>query len=103
MKPGMVWLQLIPLFNIVWHFIIVLNMAKSLDKEFKERGLKTASMPGQSIGMAMCILGVVSIIPYIGVLFGLAGIVCWIIYWIKISGYSSQIETKMSDLGMIHI
>ena len=29
-EPGMVWLMFIPLFNVVWHFIIVLNMAKSL-------------------------------------------------------------------------
>ena len=30
MDPGMVWLTLIPLFGIVWQFIIVGNIADSL-------------------------------------------------------------------------
>ncbi|MDO8301736.1 MAG: hypothetical protein Q7T18_00690 [Sedimentisphaerales bacterium] len=34
MQPGMIWLLLIPLFNIVWIFFVVLNMAKSLGAEF---------------------------------------------------------------------
>ena len=28
MNPGMVWLMLIPLFNVVWQFFIVINLAK---------------------------------------------------------------------------
>jgi len=91
MPPGQVWLQLIPLFNIVWQFFIVINVAKSLHKEFEERGIKTDPMPGKSLGLAMCILAIISIIPYIGILFGLAGFICWIIYWVKISGYSAQL------------
>jgi hypothetical protein len=39
----------------------------------------------------MCILTPLSIIPDIGILFTLAGLVCWIIYWTKIAGFSSQI------------
>jgi len=41
--------------------------------------------------LAMCILAIISIIPYIGILFGLAGFICWIIYWVKISGYSAKL------------
>ena len=91
MTPGTVWLQLIPLFNLFWHFIIVLNVARSLKKELESRGVQTNVMPGQNLGLAMCILSVLSIIPYIGILFGLACFVCWIVYWVKISGYSNQI------------
>lgn len=91
MPAGQVWLQLIPLFNLVWHFFIVLNVAKSLNREFEERGMKTNPRPGKSVGLAMCIFGTMSIIPYIGVFFGFAGFICWIIYWVKISGYSAQL------------
>jgi len=33
-------------------------------------------MPGKNIGLAMCILPLLSIIPDIGILFALAGLVC---------------------------
>src|SRR5271166_2160891 len=39
MAPGMVWLMLIPLFNLVWHFIVVTNLSKTLGTEFQRRGI----------------------------------------------------------------
>ena len=57
MNPGMVWLMLIPLFNMVWHFFIVMNMAKSLGCEFQKRGIAEDPKPGQTLGLVMCILG----------------------------------------------
>jgi hypothetical protein len=96
MAPGMVWLLLIPLFSIVWHFIVVTNMAQSLGAEFRKRGIAEELKPGQSLGMAMCILGVCSIIPVLGVLCGLAALVCWIMYWVKIAGFSNKIAAPPS-------
>jgi hypothetical protein len=55
MNPGMVWLLLIPLFNLVWQFIVVLNMAKSLGAEFRKRGLPEEPEPGQTMGLIMCV------------------------------------------------
>ena len=40
----------------------------------------------------MCILAATGLIPLIGILTGLAGLVCWIVYWVKISGYSRLLE-----------
>jgi hypothetical protein len=36
-------------------------------------------------------------IPYIGVLFSLASLVCWIIYWVKIAGYNRQLLESKQD------
>ncbi|MDD5347964.1 MAG: hypothetical protein PHT59_05060 [Candidatus Omnitrophica bacterium] len=91
MEPAMVWLAFVPLFNLYWQFMIVINVAKTLDAEFKKRNINEAPMPGRDIGLAMCILGVISIIPYIGILTGIAGLVCFIIYWVKINGYSRKL------------
>jgi hypothetical protein len=91
MSPGLVWLYLIPLFNLVWHFFIVINMAKSLHAEFVYRNIVEEQSPGQGIGLATCILNVVGVIPYIGWLPSTAGFVCWIIYWVKIAGFSDKI------------
>jgi hypothetical protein len=92
MAPGMVWLMLIPLFSIVWHFFVVLNLAKSLGQEFRARGMNEDPEPGKTIGLAMCICVCCSIVPYIGILPGIAAFVLWIIYWIKVAEYSRKLE-----------
>lgn len=93
LEPGMVWLYIVPLVNIVFHFFIVLGMAKSLRNEFNRRGIHVEDpTPGQSIGLAMCICACCSIIPVLGFLAALAHLVLWIIYWVKISEYSRTLE-----------
>lgn len=91
MSPGLVWLYLIPIFSLVWHFFIVLNMAKSLHAEFAYRGMVEEPNPGQGIGLATCMLHCLFWIPFFGGLIWVGGLVCWIMYWMKISEYSGKI------------
>ena len=91
MSPSLVWLMLIPIFGVVWHFFIVVNIAKSVRGEFRRRGIVAEPSPGQALGLAMCGLLVVGFVPFIGALAGFAGFVCWIIYWVKISRFSAQL------------
>ncbi|MGA2660599.1 MAG: hypothetical protein ABSH34_24185 [Verrucomicrobiota bacterium] len=91
MAPGLVWLLLIPLFNLVWHFIVVLNLAKSLGAQFQESGISEEPNPGKTLGLVMCILACCSIIPLLGILCSLGYLVCWIMYWVKIAGFSSKL------------
>ena len=92
MPPENAWLLIIPLFGLIWHFIVVNNMARSLAAEFKKREITVEEVePGKSLGLATCILQVCTIIPFLGFLAGLAGLICWILYWIKIDGYSSKL------------
>lgn len=93
MDPGMAWLLLIPLFNLVWQFIVVGHMARSLGNEFRSRGIPAEPEPGKSLGMAMCILGACGMIPILGVLASLAGFVCWILYWVRIAEYTRRLDT----------
>jgi hypothetical protein len=98
MEPGMVWLILIPLFGIVWQFIVVNNIADSLRDEFKERNINVGEeRPGSSIGLAYCILMVCSVVPFLGFLTGLAGFICWIIYWVKISDFKSKLQYSQAQ------
>jgi hypothetical protein len=90
MNPGMVWLLFIPFFNIVWQFFVVLNLAKSLAAEFQKRGMAVDPNPGQTLGLVMCIGNLVC---------GPVGLVCWILYWVKIAGYSSQIAQPPVQLA----
>lgn len=92
MPPGEVWLMLIPLFGMVWQFIMVNRMADSLRPEFDRLGIvEPEQRPGAGIGLAFCILNVCSIIPFLGYLSALGGIVCWIIYWVKIAGFKNKL------------
>ena len=58
MTPGMVWLMLVPMFNIFWHFLVVIKVAKSLGAEFQKRGIAEDAEPGKILGLIMCILRV---------------------------------------------
>ena len=93
MPSGQVWLTLIPLFGLVWQFIIVNRMSDSLKAEFVKRNIKVEEdRPGIGIGLAYCILYCCSIIPFLGVLSGIAGLICWIIYWTKINDYKIKLQ-----------
>ena len=92
-QPGTLWLLLIPLFNLVWNFFVVLGLARSLGNEFRLRNIPNAEPePGKSIGLAMAICGACSIIPLVNLITGLVYLVLWIVYWIKISGYSQILD-----------
>jgi len=93
MQPGQVWLTLIPIFGIVWQFIIVNNLADSLQLEFSQRNINVGEdRPGIGIGLAYCILFCCSIIPFLGILTGLAGFICWIIHWVKIANFKATLQ-----------
>ncbi|AHW61787.1 hypothetical protein SAMN05444285_102226 [Draconibacterium orientale] len=92
MQSGEVWLTLIPLFGLVWQFIIVNRLADSLKAEFNAKNITVdEERPGVGIGLAYCILFCCSIIPFVNFLTGVAGIICWIIYWSKINNYKIKL------------
>jgi hypothetical protein len=93
MEPGMVWLLIIPLVHLVFGFFVVIALANSLGNEFRRRGIPCPDpLPGQSIGMAMCICACCGIIPIIGFLAGPAALVLWIVYWVKIAEFSRVLD-----------
>jgi hypothetical protein len=93
MSPGLVWLQIIPFFGFIWQFFVVFAIANSMGAEFASRRIPEDPKPGQSIGLAMCITRVCTVIPFLGIFAGIASIVLWIVYWVKIAGYSQQLDT----------
>lgn len=98
MQPGQVWLSLIPLFGLVWQFIIVNRLADSLKDEFVTKNLKIdEERPGIGIGLAYCILFACSLIPFVGFATVIGGLICWIIYWSKINDYKIKLN-KIKNL-----
>lgn len=88
MEPGMVFLNLIPCFGSVWMFITVSRLSESLRAEYDDRGMDAYGDYGQQIGISYAALVLGGIIPYVGVLFAIGGLVCWILYWVKMAELS---------------
>jgi hypothetical protein len=92
LEPGLLWLFLIPFVNIVFHFFIVLGMAKTLRNEFNRRGITIADPnPGQALGLAMCIIPCGCVLVPLSFVLIPAYLVLWIIYWVKMAGISSSL------------
>ena len=109
-SPGQVWLQLIPFFGLVWQFVVVSRIADSINNEMATGGstfsfenqpsyYRPEEKPTYGIGIAYCVLACVSIIPLIGGLAGLAALICWIIYWVKLHGCKNQLQAMYNERG----
>jgi hypothetical protein len=92
MTSGLVWLQIIPFFGFIWQFFVVFAVANSLGNEFAARRIPEEPKPGQSIGLAMCITRVCTVIPFFGIFAAIASVVLWIVYWVKIAGFSRKLD-----------
>lgn len=89
MPASNVWLMFIPLFNIVWQFIVVDKIAQSITAECTRLNIPvTDSKPTYNIGLAWNICNLVTFIPFIG---SLAALVTFILYWVKVSEYKNLI------------
>lgn len=98
MSPNLVWLLLVPIFHFIWNFFVVINLANSLHSEFRKRGISTEPFPGKSIGLAYSILSTMQIIPLIGLFIAIPALICFIVYWIKISEYSNKLSIEQTAL-----
>jgi len=105
MRPGYVWLQLIPLFGLYWQFRVVTAISKSiygelesrLDKGsliFNENDSLIQKKPAYTEGIIYCILVCVSIIPIqsLKILTSGVGIAAWIRYIIVLRRFERKLK-----------
>jgi hypothetical protein len=109
MNPGKVWLTLIPIFGQIWQFVVVMNVTKSLEAEYARREIpRPEGHMGRNIGLAKCICECYIFIPKIDhfvalvvSVLALASLMLWIIYWIRVAGYSRVLDAKQSERSII--
>jgi hypothetical protein len=85
MAPGLVWLLLIPLVNIVWMFFVVTHLKTGYAKMGAAGRRSAASDGGYGVGLALAICMALTIVPIIGGLASLPVLVLWIIHWVMVS------------------
>jgi hypothetical protein len=84
MEPAQVWLNLIPLFNLVWMFITVSRVSETLKYEFRARRRHRHNDDyGYGLGIAMCISPLAGWLPFL---------ILTIVYWVKMADYARRLE-----------
>jgi len=91
MAPGLVFLLLIPFFNIIWNFIVFLRIPESFQSYFTAQGRTDVGDCGRQIGLWYAICGVAAIVPCVNYVAGPAALVLFIIFLVKIWGLKGQI------------
>lgn len=94
MEPGMVWLLLIPLFNLVWMFFVYIRLAKSYQNAFAAMGRHDQGDCGEKLALMYCICSVASVIPFVGCIAGPASLILWIIVLVKFAGLKNELPPK---------
>ncbi len=95
MPPGNVWLLFVPFFNFIWQFIVVDKIAQSIAAECARLHIPVKEdKPTYGIGLAWNICNFSIIIPFFG---GLASLITFIIYWVKVSDYKKLIEANQNN------
>lgn len=96
-----VWLLLIPVFNLIYPFILFPKISDSIMEEFADRKMDTSGDFSRNLGVAMSILKLASVLlRYLGPLAVLGGLatlallIIWIVYWVKMSQFKDQLKNS---------
>jgi len=104
--PILIWLILIPGFNVLWNFFVVIRMSQSIKNELDSREFEVEGNPTLYVGLSYAILS--SIILFVpapkdlnysvgmGVL-ALAIIVAFVQYWMKIVWYGKVLRQDSDE------
>lgn len=103
LKPGLVWLLMIPCFTIVWNFFVYPALAASYTAAFESQGSNSHGDCGRTLSLVYCILAAVSVVvgflPCIGsasCLLSPAALVIWILILIKAGSLKSQLSVTQT-------
>lgn len=85
--PGNVWLQLIPLFNFYWYFVVVNKLSQSIALEYSRLNIgSNERYPTKNMGIVTGVIYFFTLIPSAGIkgFASLGWLICLIIYWVQI-------------------
>ncbi|MEP6597750.1 MAG: hypothetical protein ABJA71_17475 [Ginsengibacter sp.] len=88
MPPGNVWLILIPLFGMVWQFIVIRKISEAISEECIKLNIDVnEKMPAYTIGLVYCFSSILYLIPILKTIGALVALVSWVTFWIKVYQY----------------
>ena len=93
-SPNLVWLMLIPLFNIIWIFFLVVWINKGFEKMWDAGRLSQKTSAGFGVGLGFGISWIFCLIPGVNFIAWIPALVFWILHWIQISQANKLILEK---------
>lgn len=96
MEPGEVWVNLIPVVNLVWPVVTVERVGESIRAELKARGLnKKRDAYGKTSGIiALVLVGVVLLLPPAGIVTLPFAFIYAVVYWVQMNGYAKRMREE---------
>lgn len=89
---GNIMFTVIPIFNLVYGFIVYPKICDSIAKEYQQLGLPQDKDFGKNIVIAMQILMISMMLPFLNVLAIIPLLILFILFWVKIDGYKKKLE-----------
>jgi hypothetical protein len=83
-NPNMTWLELIPIFNLIWTFFLVTYLRQGYQKMWTSGRLSKETTAGYGFGLAFAICSVCGLIPGLNLLVLIPLVVFWILHWIQV-------------------
>jgi hypothetical protein len=94
MEPNQVWLNLIPVFNLVWCTVTVERVAESLRNEFRERGLDGPDERyGRRNGLTMLALLASGVLFYPALFCYPVALGYAVAYWREVNRYADRLRS----------
>lgn len=96
MEPGEVWVNLIPVVNLVWPVVTIERVGESVRAELEARGLATKKDAyGKTSGIiALTLLGVFFLLPPAGVITIPFALIYTVVYWVQMNGYARRMREE---------
>jgi uncharacterized membrane protein len=96
MEPGEVWVNLIPVVNMVWAAVTIERVGESVRNELVARGVsKKRDSYGKTSGIiALVLIAVVVLLPPAGVVTLPFALIYGIVYWVQINGYARRMREE---------
>jgi hypothetical protein len=92
MDPGLVWLLMIPCFNLYWNFQVFPGLAKSYQAYFRSRKDQTNGDCGETVGMWLSITLAGCYVPCFNVFFLPTSLVLLLVYLLKMGELKAKIK-----------
>lgn len=89
---GNIMLNIIPIFNMAYGFIVYPKICDSIKQEYSELGLQPDGDFGKGLAITLQALSLTMMIPFINFLTSIGCLVIWIILWAKLSGYKTELQ-----------
>jgi hypothetical protein len=97
-KPGMAWLLLIPIFNVIWFFFLLQAIRQGFDAMLQKNLIPNTIDSGYHYGIAMGCCWVASFIPGLFFIAILPMFVFSILHWTKLTNARDQIPNDIRNI-----